>query len=313
LIRKLQFAFGLVLAILLIVGLLSYRTVMAFRESDRLVRHTRQVLENLQDLVFAMESIETSNRGFVLTGKESYEESYRASMAIVEQRIATVRNLTVVDPQQQSRLPTLEMLVAQKIQFSEMVISLRRAKGLEAAAGAIQSGLGQRTMEGVLGVIVGMKNKEYRLLLQRDAEADRRFRHTKVVLLLGSTLGLLIAVGAGWTVRRDFAARERAEKALREGEERFRTLANNISQLAWMADEKGWIFWYNQRWKDGWEVLGEIKGNPHLQTNPVVLLTTSASEADILKSYLLHANCYITKPVNLDAFLKVVKSIDSFW
>jgi two-component system, chemotaxis family, response regulator Rcp1 len=65
--------------------------------------------------------------------------------------------------------------------------------------------------------------------------------------------------------------------------------------------------------KDGREVLKEIKENPEWKSIPVVVLTTSASEADILRSYLLHANCYITKPVNLDGFLTVVKSIDSFW
>ena len=65
--------------------------------------------------------------------------------------------------------------------------------------------------------------------------------------------------------------------------------------------------------KDGREVLEEIKESPTLKSIPVVILTTSASEADILRSYQLHANCYITKPVDLDGFLKVVKSIDNFW
>jgi CheY-like chemotaxis protein len=65
--------------------------------------------------------------------------------------------------------------------------------------------------------------------------------------------------------------------------------------------------------KDGREVLEEIKESPTLKTIPVVILTTSSSEADILRSYQLHANCYITKPVGLAGFLKVVKSIDSFW
>jgi chemotaxis family two-component system response regulator Rcp1 len=65
--------------------------------------------------------------------------------------------------------------------------------------------------------------------------------------------------------------------------------------------------------KDGREVLEEIKGSAALKSIPVVILTTSSSEADILRSYLLHANCYITKPVGLEGFLKVVKSIDSFW
>ena len=65
--------------------------------------------------------------------------------------------------------------------------------------------------------------------------------------------------------------------------------------------------------KDGREVLGEIKEDPELRMLPVVVLTTSSAEADILKSYSLHANCYITKPVDLEQFVKVVKSIDDFW
>jgi chemotaxis family two-component system response regulator Rcp1 len=65
--------------------------------------------------------------------------------------------------------------------------------------------------------------------------------------------------------------------------------------------------------KDGREVLAEIKENPKLKSIPVVILTTSSSEADILRSYQLHANCYITKPVGLEGFLTVVRSIDSFW
>jgi chemotaxis family two-component system response regulator Rcp1 len=65
--------------------------------------------------------------------------------------------------------------------------------------------------------------------------------------------------------------------------------------------------------KDGREVLQEIKESPTLKSIPVVILTTSASNTDILRSYMLHANCYITKPVNLDGFLKVVKTIDGFW
>jgi two-component system, chemotaxis family, response regulator Rcp1 len=65
--------------------------------------------------------------------------------------------------------------------------------------------------------------------------------------------------------------------------------------------------------KDGREVLTEIKESPTLKSIPVVILTTSAAEADILRSYQLHANCYITKPVGLNGFLEVIKSIDSFW
>ena len=65
--------------------------------------------------------------------------------------------------------------------------------------------------------------------------------------------------------------------------------------------------------KDGREVLAEIKADTKLKSIPVVILTTSSAEEDILKSYDLHANCYITKPVDLDQFIKVIKSINDFW
>ncbi len=65
--------------------------------------------------------------------------------------------------------------------------------------------------------------------------------------------------------------------------------------------------------KDGRAVLAEIKADKDLHRIPVVVLTTSQAEEDILRAYDLNANCYVTKPVDLDQFLKVVKSIEDFW
>jgi len=64
---------------------------------------------------------------------------------------------------------------------------------------------------------------------------------------------------------------------------------------------------------DGREVLAHIKEDPNLKTIPTVILTTSEAEADIVKSYQLQANCYLSKPVQLDAFEALVKSINDFW
>jgi two-component system, chemotaxis family, response regulator Rcp1 len=65
--------------------------------------------------------------------------------------------------------------------------------------------------------------------------------------------------------------------------------------------------------KDGREVLEEIKTDQDLKQIPVVVLTTSKAEEDVLRSYALHANCYVTKPVDLEKFIVVVQSIDRFW
>jgi chemotaxis family two-component system response regulator Rcp1 len=65
--------------------------------------------------------------------------------------------------------------------------------------------------------------------------------------------------------------------------------------------------------KDGREVLAELKATPKLKSIPVVVLTTSDAEQDIVMSYNLHANCYITKPVDLDKFIEIIRGIENFW
>jgi CheY-like chemotaxis protein len=65
--------------------------------------------------------------------------------------------------------------------------------------------------------------------------------------------------------------------------------------------------------KDGREVLAEIKADPTLRSIPVVVLTTSQAEQDVQRSYQLHANCYISKPVGLENFIRVIQSIEGFW
>jgi diguanylate cyclase (GGDEF)-like protein/PAS domain S-box-containing protein len=249
--RKVQLAFGSAVLILLIAGGMSYRAVVVSSESDRWVRHTHEVLETLQDLLSTMRSIESSSRGFALTGNQSSLGSYTINVARLGQQEATLRKLTADNLEQQRHQQALEKLVARKIQFSELVIDLRRTKGMELAGDAIRSGLGERIMNEFQGKLQVMQDEELRLLALRDTDAKRRLGETKVILVFGTIVGIMIATGAGWAVRRyDFAERDLAEKALLEDENRFRTLANNISQLAWMADEKGSIFWYNDRWFD---------------------------------------------------------------
>ena len=65
--------------------------------------------------------------------------------------------------------------------------------------------------------------------------------------------------------------------------------------------------------KDGREVLGEIKGDPNLRSIPVVVLTTSGAEADVLRSYDLHANAYVQKPLDMDQFVNVIQTFDEFF
>jgi PAS domain S-box-containing protein len=247
---KVQLAFGSAILTLLVVGAMSFRGIAVSTESDRWVRHSHEVLEDLQSSLSTMQDVESSYRGFVITGNERFLKSYGASILRPRQEETVIQHLTEDNPEQQRQLTNLHRLADQEIQYAETVIGLRRTKGLAAAADSMRTGEGLWIMDEYKNVIGNMRDEELRLLVLRDADAKRRLGQTKAVLILGSVLGILIAAAAGWSVHRDSSGRSVAEEALREAGERFRTLANNISQLAWMADEKGDIFWYNQRWFD---------------------------------------------------------------
>src|SRR5580692_2307217 len=228
--RKLQLAFGSAILALLVVGSVSYRTIDLSSESDRWLRHTHEVLANLHDLDFAMETTESSSRGFVLTGNESYLETYGASRLIVAQEEETLRNLTVDNPSQQDQLPGLEKLTAEQFALVDLVIHRRRAQGLDAAADVIRSGLSQRIMIEFLAIDSKMQCEELRLLVLRNADAKRRLTQTKTVLVLGLVLGLLITGAAGGSVHRDSSNRKRAKSKVRLLTERL-SLAKAIAKI----------------------------------------------------------------------------------
>ena len=114
------------------------------------------------------------------------------------------------------------------------------------------------------------------------------------------------------------------KEALREAKvcNRIHTVSDGMQAMSFLNREHSYVdvpfpdlvlLDLNLPKKDGREVLASIKANPKIRHIPVVVLTTSKSEEDIIKSYELQASCYVTKPVDLDQFLEVVKSIGDFW
>jgi len=114
------------------------------------------------------------------------------------------------------------------------------------------------------------------------------------------------------------------EEALKEGKviNRLNVVPDGVEAIAYLRKTGDYasaatpdlmLLDLNLPKKDGREVLAEVKEDPDLRKIPVVVLTTSRDEQDILKSYDLHANCYITKPVDFAQFIRVVRAIEDFW
>jgi PAS domain S-box-containing protein len=183
-------------------------------ESDNWVRHSQDVLAKIQDLSLAMESIESASRGFVLTGKDSDLDAYRANVARVAQDQAAIRMLTADNSVQQIHFPDLEVLAAERIQHADMLINLRRNEGQEIAAAAFENSPDERDTE--FQTLIGiLQNEEVRLRMQRVATTKLYVSQTKTILFFGSLMGLLIVAAAAWIAVRDSSTRETAEARYR--------------------------------------------------------------------------------------------------
>jgi PAS domain S-box-containing protein len=201
--RKIQLAFGTAILTLLVMSAISYRARVLSNESERWVEHTHEVLENLQDLELAMETVRSSYHEFALTGDESALGPLRTNQLIAMQRITAIRNLTVDNASQQRRIVDIERLTVQRIQFAQRVITLRRMKGSDAAADAVRSQQNQPTLDELSAALHEVQAEELRLLGLRDVDAAKRLRQTKTSLVALTILALFIVAAAGWNVQQE--------------------------------------------------------------------------------------------------------------
>ena len=288
---------------LLVVGAVSYRAMAVSRESDRWVRHTHEVLENLQELLSEVQNVESSCREFVITGDEGLLAPYRESVLRAEDEETIIRNLTADSPVQQRQIRILERLARQRVQLAEAIIVLRRTKGFTAAADAIREGQAQRTMSEFQAVLRVMQDEELRLLVIRNTNALRRLAQTKTVLIFGTLLGLLLAAAASWNVQRDSSRRGVAEDALFLEKERAQVTLNCIGDAVICTDVSGNITFLNLVGErmTGWSGH-EAAGRPVTEVFRIIDGTTRQPVPDPMemavaqnRAVALTANCVLLR------------------
>jgi CHASE3 domain sensor protein len=220
--RKVRAMVGAALSALLLVGTISYRRIVIWTDSIQWVRHSYEVLEKLEDVRLSVANIESSTRGFALTGDRSFLDSYRANVARVVQDESDVRRMTADNPAQQRELSLFEEVTQREIRLASAVIERRRAKGLAGAVNAISEGPDQPTVDELQTLVHQLEKEELRLLVLRNADARRRLGQVKAFIVLGTLLAALIVAAAGWIVRRDNSRCALAEEALRHAEDTYR-------------------------------------------------------------------------------------------
>src|SRR5258708_36481783 len=131
---KVQAAFGAVIAVLLVVGIVAYRSVLASFESAQWVDHTDEVLEHLAKLRLRIENIENGYRDFALSGTDAFLERSRSNASLADNEQRALRALTVDNPRQQRRLSIVEDLLQRMVQRGDTIEGLRRTPAAQDSA-----------------------------------------------------------------------------------------------------------------------------------------------------------------------------------
>jgi diguanylate cyclase (GGDEF)-like protein/PAS domain S-box-containing protein len=243
--RKAQLTLGSAILCLIVVSVASFRGKAVSDESEALVRHSHRVLETLQGVLFAVSGVDSNSRLYALTGEPAYLQSYTVSRQSVAEELATFRELTVDNPLQQLRIPELERLTSQKLIRAEALIHRRDSNSLDRVE-VVNNGTDDAVDEQFQTAVRNLRTEELRLLELRDTDARVRLGRVKNLLIIATFMGLLIAAIAGWRILSDTLRHKVAEVALRNGEEKYRSLLDGIEEYAVLTlDPRGGIVSWN--------------------------------------------------------------------
>ena len=204
--RRLVAAFGLAALTLVTIALVSYRNASRLIDNETLVAQSHQVRTELADLLSELKDAETGQRGFIITGNESYLAPYQSALTGITRTLADVRRLTADNPDQQRRLATVGPLIDAKLAELKRTIDLRRTDGFDAAVKVILTDAGKTYMDQARAVIAEADQQEIELLKRRAEEARDSADMTMAIILWGGLLGTLVVGAIGWFITRSLSA-----------------------------------------------------------------------------------------------------------
>jgi methyl-accepting chemotaxis protein len=199
---RILIGYGLALLVATAVEIIAYRATKELVTSSDWAAHSLTVKETLAKTFTALTDAETGQRGFILTGEESYLQPYSSSVNRIEGHIQDLRDLTVDNPNQQRRIASLDPLVSSKLAELSKIIDLRRQHGERAAVDELLNDKGKTAMDGIRRLIDEMDAEESALLAERDRSAKATARFATGALLFGGLLVVALVSGAGILIQR---------------------------------------------------------------------------------------------------------------
>jgi PAS domain S-box-containing protein len=232
-------------AIFAFAGWESYRNMTRAAEAMALQKHTYEVSKTLDETIVRLVDAETGQRGYLLTGDETYLAPYRAAIKNIDQAMSQLKDLTSDNPNQQKRIQAMEPIIEKKLAELERTIDLRREKGSIAANQVVLAGSGKGWMDEIRALASEMANAESDLLRLRTQNTDESLAKSSRAIAAGVVVGILLLALCFGLLARELSERKRAQEALGKSERWFSTTLGSIGDAVIATDINGAVAFLN--------------------------------------------------------------------
>ncbi|MDP3352874.1 MAG: PAS domain S-box protein [Flavobacteriaceae bacterium] len=201
--------------IIIFISFLSFSNLQSMHDAADKVKHTYIVKNKIEDVLTSIIDIETSTRGFALSGNERFLEPIEKAKLEIKEQIVGLRNLTKDNPHQQNNINKLEQLIIKKIEFSDLKVQTRKLKGLTATIPLINAEKGQQLSDSIRVLKDKMIAEENQLLSLRDKTENKRMEQSQTVIIVGIIFQLSLLTLIFLFVSNDVSGKRKAEMSLR--------------------------------------------------------------------------------------------------
>ena len=243
--KRVAGGFGLALAILILIGVVSYQNTRVLIDTNNQVKKTQKKIDCLEELLSLMKDAETAQRGYVLTGEEGDFKAYEIAIVEVERKIEELRNLTVDRPRQE-QLDTLKLLVAAKLSELKQIIELRQKKGFSAALQLLLTNKSENRLDVIHELIYEMQYQEKALLEQQSEVAKDSAENSILTTAIAIFVNFLILTIVYYLIYREVTERKFTEETLNKERDFISAVLDTASALVIVINAQGQIVRFNQ-------------------------------------------------------------------
>jgi methyl-accepting chemotaxis protein len=203
--KKIGAGFALALVILMIIGISSYSTLNSLINADKWQNHTYDVMNKIAEAFSELQDMETGQRGFVITGEDSYLEPYDNAKIKIGPCIKALEQLTVDNPAQRQRIAVLKAKADEKLSLLDDTIAVRKKNGFEGALQVVVTDKGKKAMDEIRTLFDEMKTEEKTLLQQRSSQVNASTLFTKNLIVWGILFAIILLALIGFMTSRNIA------------------------------------------------------------------------------------------------------------